>query len=173
MNIQRHLITVQCSAFNLNSLVRPNLGQVFFTYPTGVLAVKLSRTREKDSSRRHVKSHSKCFSGKESFDETFSEKNFSCFLEDGQKSSVMDADSTFQEWQNIFDLRQGPVLLWQDLHRILKDLVDQSLLVRWKKRSNIIVIFSRQWMKICNFMAASFRQTTDLKPLGMNKKLFW
>jgi hypothetical protein len=121
--------------------MRPNFGQVFFTYPTGVLAVKLSRTREEDSSCRHVKAHGKCFSGKEGFDETFSKKNFSCFLEDGQKSSVMDADSTFQEWQNIFDLWQGPVLLRQDLHRVLKDLIDESLLVSWKKRSDIIVIF--------------------------------
>jgi hypothetical protein len=99
------------------------------TYPASILPIKLPRAREKHSSSRHVQAHGKRFGGKEGFDETLSKENFRRLLENGKKSSMMDSDSTFQEWQNVLDLRQGPILLGQNLHRILKDLINKSLLV--------------------------------------------
>ena len=46
---------------------------------------------------------------------------------------VVDADSALEQRQHVLDLRQRPVLLRQNLHRVLEHLVDQTLLFGWNE----------------------------------------
>jgi len=97
--------------------------------PPEILPVKLLDGREKHGARRHVQPHRKSLRGEERFDEPLAEKDLDRLLQDGKEAAVMDANAALEQRQHVLHLGQGSILLGQDHHGVVEDLVDQLLLL--------------------------------------------
>ena len=98
-------------------------------YPSHILSIKFVSSGEEHGPGRHVQPHGEGLRGEERLDEPLAEQDLGRLLEDGQQTAVMNPDASLQQRQHILDLRQRPVLLGQDHHGVLEDLVHQLLLL--------------------------------------------
>lgn len=76
-----------------------------------VSTVEFPHRREDDSFGGHVETDGKCFGGEKDFDETFLEENFDDFFQDREESSVMNSDPTFEEGEDVLNLRKGTIVV--------------------------------------------------------------
>ena len=87
-----------------------------------LLAIKLLHRCEDDCLGRHVQSDREGLGSEEDLDETLLEQDLDNLFEQGQKTSVMDTDTSSQEGKNVTDLRQLLVLVVQSTERIVEDV---------------------------------------------------
>lgn len=91
--------------------------------------VELPRCGEDDRLGGHVQTDGERLGGEESFNETFLEENFDDFFEDGEQPSVMDADATLEEREDVRDLWEGAVIRGERCYRVFEDFGNGELFV--------------------------------------------
>ena len=85
--------------------------------------------RKDDRLSRHVQAHGECFCSKKDFDQTFAKEDFDYLFEDVEQSSVVDADSALQEWENFLHLRQITIVFGKRVEGVRVDISDEILFI--------------------------------------------
>lgn len=75
------------------------------TNPSEALPIKLANVGEYHGPGRHVETESKSFRGKQGLDQPLREQDLNGLLEDRQQTRVMDANASFQQRQQVHNLR--------------------------------------------------------------------
>jgi len=95
------------------------------TQVSELLPVELPDVVEDDRLGWHVETDGEGFGSEEDLDESFLEEDLDDFLEDGEESSVMDSDSSFEEREKGLNLREISVVFRESVDGVFEDGSDE------------------------------------------------